>query len=177
MLHNICDRAAECICYMWQYLCMDLFSFEMDHEFREVRMLAGRNEPCYTYEWFIGIWVCVCVSIYVCVCVCARACLCACACACACWCSCGCLSKVSRVAYEWVMSHSKSLVTNEWVTSYTNETSHTRMSYITYRWRNHCTGWRRCIGCLKLPVSFRKKAMNYRALLRKMTYKDQAMSP
>jgi len=32
------------------------------------------------------------------------------------------------------------------------------------------TGWRRCIGCLKLQVSFHKRATNYRALLRKMTY-------
>ena len=29
------------------------------------------------------------------------------------------------------------------------------------------TGWRRCIGCLKLQVNFRKRATNYRALLRK----------
>ena len=30
------------------------------------------------------------------------------------------------------------------------------------------TGWRRLIGCLKLQVNFRKRATNYRALLRKM---------
>jgi len=36
------------------------------------------------------------------------------------------------------------------------------------------TGWRRLIGCLKLQVIFRKKATNYRALLRKMTYEDKA---
>jgi len=35
------------------------------------------------------------------------------------------------------------------------------------------TGWRRCIECLKLLVSFHKRATNYRALLRKMTYKDK----
>ena len=35
------------------------------------------------------------------------------------------------------------------------------------------TGWRRLIGCLKLQVIFRKKATNYRALLRKMTYEDR----
>ena len=33
------------------------------------------------------------------------------------------------------------------------------------------TGWRRPIGCLKLQVIFRKRATNYRALLRKLTYK------
>ena len=37
-----------------------------------------------------------------------------------------------------------------------------------------CTGWRRPIGCLKMQVIFRKRATNYRALLRKMTYKDKA---
>jgi len=33
---------------------------------------------------------------------------------------------------------------------------------------------RRPIGCLKLKVTFRKRATNYRALFRKMTYKDKA---
>ena len=36
------------------------------------------------------------------------------------------------------------------------------------------TGWRRLIGCFKLQVIFRKRATNYRALLRKMTYQDKA---
>ena len=36
------------------------------------------------------------------------------------------------------------------------------------------TGWRRPIGCLKLQVIFRKRAINSRALLRKITYKDKA---
>jgi len=35
------------------------------------------------------------------------------------------------------------------------------------------TGWRRCIGCLKLQVFFRKRATNHRALSRKMTSKDK----
>jgi len=35
-------------------------------------------------------------------------------------------------------------------------------------------GWQRCIGCLKLQVSFRKWATNYRAFWREMTYKDKA---
>jgi len=35
-------------------------------------------------------------------------------------------------------------------------------------------GWWRLVGCLKLQVIFRKKAINYRALLRKMTYDDKA---
>jgi len=36
------------------------------------------------------------------------------------------------------------------------------------------TGWRRPMGCLTLQVIFRKRATNYRARLRKMTYKDKA---
>ena len=32
------------------------------------------------------------------------------------------------------------------------------------------TGWRSCIGCFKLQVSFFKRVTNYRALLRKMTW-------
>jgi len=36
------------------------------------------------------------------------------------------------------------------------------------------TGLRRPIGCLKLQVIFRKRATNYRALLREMAYKDKA---
>ena len=35
------------------------------------------------------------------------------------------------------------------------------------------TELRRPIGCLKLQVIFRKRATNYRALLRKMTYTDK----
>ena len=41
----------------------------------------------------------------------------------------------------------------------------------TYSWG---TGWRWCIGCLKLQVSFCKRATNRRALLRKETYIDKA---
>ena len=38
------------------------------------------------------------------------------------------------------------------------------------------TGWRRPTRWLKLQVIFRKRATNYRALLRKMTYTDKASS-
>ena len=37
-----------------------------------------------------------------------------------------------------------------------------------------CMGWRRHIWCPKLQVISRKRATNYRAHLRKMTYKDKA---
>jgi len=36
------------------------------------------------------------------------------------------------------------------------------------------TGWRNPTGCFKLYVSFRKRATNYKTLLRKMTYKYKA---
>jgi len=46
--------------------------------------------------------------------------------------------------------------------------------FLTRRTHAVDSGRRRCIGCLKLQVSFRKRATNFRALLRKMTYKDKA---
>ena len=39
---------------------------------------------------------------------------------------------------------------------------------------NATTGVQRCLGCLELQVSFRTRATNYRALLRKETYQDKA---
>jgi len=44
----------------------------------------------------------------------------------------------------------------------------------TYTCVQMYTGWRRLIGCLELQVIFRKRATNYRALLRKMTYESKA---
>jgi len=41
-------------------------------------------------------------------------------------------------------------------------------------WGSFDIGWRRPIGCLKLQVTIRERATNYRALFRKMTYKDKA---
>jgi len=38
----------------------------------------------------------------------------------------------------------------------------------------HPTGWQRCKGCLKLQVSFRKRATNYRGFSRKETCNDKA---
>jgi len=42
--------------------------------------------------------------------------------------------------------------------------------------RSTDTAWRRPLGCLKLQVIFRKRATNYRALLRKITYGDKAFN-
>ena len=49
-----------------------------------------------------------------------------------------------------------------------SNTLHTRLTH------DDPTGWRRLIGCLKLQAIFRKTATNYRALSRKITYKDTA---
>jgi len=43
-----------------------------------------------------------------------------------------------------------------------------------FEWVIACTGWRRPMECLKLRVIFRKRATNYKALLRKMTFRDKA---
>jgi len=49
-----------------------------------------------------------------------------------------------------------------------------RLRYNVPQVRASGTGWPRCIECLKLHISFRKRATNYRALVQKMTYKDKA---
>jgi len=49
-----------------------------------------------------------------------------------------------------------------------------RLHCYTLECREATTGWRRDTGCLKLRVIFRKRATDYRALLRKMTYEDKA---
>jgi len=54
--------------------------------------------------------------------------------------------------------------------------SHSCHRTYSYTWHDSFirTGWRRCIGCLKLQVSFQKRVSTYRALLREMTYEDMA---
>jgi len=100
-----------------------------------------------------------------------------------------------RASYINVASHNECRVYMKRETHTTfSSTSHMNvasiwMSHLTYKrrvsqWmsrpyeekgtRNIHTGWRRCIGCLKMQVSFRKRANNHRALLLKMTYKDKA---
>jgi len=61
---------------------------------------------------------------------------------------------------------------------HTHSVMHTNFYlYTSYTHINVDTGWRRCVECLKLQVSFRKRATNYRALLRKMTYQDEISTP
>ena len=71
--------------------------------------------------------------------------------------------------YEWVMSH-------VWMSRVTrmNESCHTYEWVACYFVWVIKIGWQRPIGCLKLQVIFRKKAINCRALLWKMTCKDKA---
>ena len=48
------------------------------------------------------------------------------------------------------------------------------MSHVAmYIYVSVCTGWRRLIGSPKLQIIFHKRATKYRALFRKMTYKDK----
>ena len=44
----------------------------------------------------------------------------------------------------------------------------------TNKSHNTHTGWRRCIGCRNLQVSFCKRTIDYRVLLRKEMYNDEA---
>ena len=55
-----------------------------------------------------------------------------------------------------------------------NETCGAPHSHLWHTANTCDTGWRKPIGCLKLQVIVCKRASNYRALLRKMTYKDKA---
>jgi len=98
----------------------------------------------------------------------------------------------SRHTYEWVTAHiwmsqgthmNESRHTYEWVRAHIwmshgthmNESGHLRQSYDAgVDVHGDSTGRRRPIGCLESQVIFRKRATNYRALLRKMTYKDKA---
>jgi len=75
-----------------------------------------------------------------------------------------CLTHMSHMD-TWVMSHSYGCPT--W--PYVGHDSLIWLSNHVYSWH---TGCQRCIWCLKLQVSFRKRATNHKALLRKMTYKD-----
>jgi len=52
--------------------------------------------------------------------------------------------------------------------------SNTYIYIYIYRHTDVDTVWWRLIGCLKLQFIFRKRATNYRALVRKMTSEDKA---
>ena len=69
---------------------------------------------------------------------------------------------------EFFLSHTHS--STHVVTACDNSTKREDTSYVTLV----DIGCRRLIGCLTLQVIFRKRATNYRALLREMTCKDKA---
>jgi len=64
--------------------------------------------------------------------------------------------------------------TANWKFKYRNDASWNRNCVKCRNLATWTTGWRRLIGCLKLLVIFCKRATNYRALLRKVTYADEA---
>jgi len=78
----------------------------------------------------------------------------------------------------WVTSiFGRHIYTMIYIHIYNNIYIYTTILMISYEYSlnlNLYTGWRRLIGCLKSQVIARKRATNYRALLRKMTYKDKA---
>ena len=57
--------------------------------------------------------------------------------------------------------------------SYVHPPRPNRHVYMRGITRSMRTGWRRLIGSPKLQIIFHKRATKYRALLRKMTYKDK----
>jgi len=78
--------------------------------------------------------------------------------------------RVMSHKYEWVMSHI-------WVSHVTHmsESSHTYEWVMSHIWVSHvAAGQQRCRGCLELQISFRKRATNHWALVRKMTSKGKA---
>ena len=87
-------------------------------------------------------------------------------------------------SHEWIFPHINHIwmchVTHdEWnrtIYLTNNESCHRHESVTSPSWMNRIThtGWRRPIGRLNLQIIFRKRATNYWALLRKMTYKNKA---
>ena len=57
--------------------------------------------------------------------------------------------------------------------THTHTRTHTHTHTHTHT-RTHTIGWQRYTGCLKMQASFRKRATNYRALLQKLSYIDEA---
>jgi len=54
-----------------------------------------------------------------------------------------------------------------------NDWGGSKLKRMSWAWEVH-TGWQRPIQCLKSQVIFRKRATNYTALLRRITYEDNA---
>jgi len=70
--------------------------------------------------------------------------------------------------YEGILPESQMILEKTFPTCWGFARTHVQNSTV------QSTGWRRCIGCLELRVSFRNRATSYRALLLKPTSKDEA---
>jgi len=79
------------------------------------------------------------------------------------------ISTKKKILRHWVYAH-----TNRFSPRHRKQNCHNQNPFSEGKTALHPTGWRRCIGCLELQVSFCKKTTNYRALLWEMTYKDEA---
>jgi len=80
-------------------------------------------------------------------------------------------SMLIRQIQQHTVTHCNTL---QHITSHCNTLQHTATHHKYFLIHQQHTGWRKCIDYLKLQVIFRKRATNYRALLRKITYKDTA---
>ena len=172
VLRNVLTESMRMICHVGQRVDEDCLVNVSCHAHEWVMSHIG----CHTYEWVMShIWMSHVTHVNE---------------------SCGWIGvRVSRIrglSHECVMSHAclshvthmnESCHTCEWVVwvrrgyedCLTNKAFHIFEWVMSYIWMGHVdTGWRRPIGCLKLQVIFRKRATNYRALLRKITYKDKA---
>ena len=135
----------------------------------------------------VGVCVCIYVCLYacvyvcvLCVCVCMRACVCVCVRVCICaraWGS-EIMDPVSRISQKWthypiycMKSHKSTRYSNYYIKLYQLSIDYKNW-YVNFKKKRH-TGWQRCIGCLKLQVSFRKRAPNHRAVLRKWPVKTR----
>jgi len=113
---------------------------------------------------------CVCACVRACVRVCVSACVyvCVCVCVCVCMCVCMCVRVCACVCVFAARSHPE-------MSSRTRKGDCSQIEMVHRnpfpRFRGFAgTGWRRCIRCLELQVSFCERATNHRALLRKISY-------
>ena len=79
-----------------------------------------------------------------------------------------------RNLYVWHVIRLRLYNTYLWRALLTYTSNTLMLSNNTHLWNLYCgTGWRRLIGSPNLQIIFHKRAIEYRSLLRKMTYKDK----
>ena len=90
------------------------------------------------------------------------------------------VTHMCHVSLHYCVTHFEShmwLICVTWLTHMSHMTrldAHLLLAVWALLWLIVYTEWRRPIKYLKLQVIFRKRANNYRAFVRKMTYKDKA---